>query len=159
MKRLLFILTLCLFIFGFNPLCEAEEILYTVNANDNANQVLKFQGYEFKFNHTDYRAYLYREPDVTKGFQWTTSVISFWVKKDGADPEIKYDYWMQFYFGGPLSLVEEGQVYTKSYDGRIIQIIVEKISNFKGLRPPTAGSKVWVEETLPKWITFRLVVL
>lgn len=132
----------------------AADIQFTVNANDNANQNLKFAGYELRFNHMDHRTYLYKEKNVNNGFQWTTSVISCWIKKEN-EPENKFELWQQFFFGGPIVLVEPGQIYTKLVDGRNVQISIEKIAYFTGFR---SSGTVWTEETLPKYMTIKVIV-
>jgi hypothetical protein len=163
MKRFILGLTLLLLLLGA-PSGEAAEMLFTVNANDNSNQILKFAGYEFRFQHMDHRTYLYKDKNVNNGFQWTTSVITCWLKKE-ADPDTRYDLWQQFLFGGPITSVEPGQVYTKYTDGRNVQMLIEKVAYYTGYRAtatvtgngPATGTG-WTEETLPKYITIRIIV-
>lgn len=152
MKRCILVLAMLLLL--GSSTANAAEILFTVNANDNANQLLKFAGYEFKFNHMDHRAYLYKDKNANNGFQWTTSVVSCWLKKE-SDPETKNELWHQFFFGVPIVLVEPGQVYTKYVDGRNIQMSIEKIAYFTGYRTVDSA---WKEETLPKYITVKIIV-
>lgn len=155
MKRFIIGLTMLMLLAG-GQICQAqaEEILFTINANDNANQTLKFAGYDFSFQHMDHRTYLYKDKNANSGFQWTTSVISCWMKKAN-ESDAKYDLWLQFFFGGPITLVEPGQVYTKYIDGRNVQMIIEKVSYFTGYR---ANGVSWAEETLPKYVTVKIVV-
>jgi hypothetical protein len=153
MKRFILGLFLLLLFLGA-PAGEAAEILFTVNANDNANQLLKFSGYEFRFQHMEHRTYLYKDKNVNNGFQWTTSVVSCWLKKE-TEPETKDDLWQQFIFGGPVTLLEPGQVYTKYIDGRNVQMVIEKIAYYTGYRAAGTG---WTEETLPKYITVKIIV-
>lgn len=155
MKRFIIGLFLLLLLVGSQTgQAKAEEIMFTINANDNANQTLKFAGYDFSFHHMDHRTYLYRDKNVNSGFQWTTSVISCWLKKE-SDSDAKYDLWLQFFFGGPITLVEPGQVYTKYIDGRNVQMSIEKIAYYTGYR---ANGAAWTEETLPKYITVKIIV-
>lgn len=153
MKRFILGLTFLLLAFGV-PKCDAAEILFTINANDNANQMLKFAGYDFSFQHMDHRTYLYKDKNVNNGFQWTTSVISCWIKKEN-EPETKHSLWLQFFFGSPITLVEPGQVYTKYIDGHNVQMVIEKVAYYTGYR---ANGTAWIEETLPKYVTVRIIV-
>lgn len=153
MKRLLLGISFLVF-FLFSPTCEAADILFTINANDNANQVLNFGGYEFRFQHMDHRTYLYKEKNVNNGFQWTTPVVTCWLKK-ATDPETKYELWQQFLFGKAITPVEPGQVYTRFIDKRNVQMLIEKVSYYNGYR---ANGTEWIEETLPKYITIRIIV-
>jgi hypothetical protein len=153
MKRFILGLLVLLALFGA-PSCEAAEILFSVNANDNTNQMLKFSGYEFRFHHMDHRTYLYKDKNANNGFQWTTSVISCWLKKEG-ESDAQYDLWQQFFFSGPSTLVEPGQVYTKYVDGRNIQMVIEKVAYYTGYRAKGNG---WTEETLPKYMTVKILV-
>ncbi|MDU4961038.1 MAG: hypothetical protein E6X17_10330 [Sporomusaceae bacterium] len=155
MKRLVPGLLLLLLLFSA-PACEAADILFTVNANDNADQVLHFAGYDFLFQHMEHRTYLYREKNVNNGFQWTAPVISCWLKKT-AEPDSAYSLWQQFFFEGAVVPLEAGQVFTRYTDGRNVQMLIEKVAYYTGYRADvkTAG---WTEATLPKYITVRIIV-
>lgn len=156
MKRLIFGFFLLLLLFTGAPACEAAEILYTVNANDNADQVLHFAGYDFLFQHMEHRTYLYKEKNVNNGFQWTAPVISCWLKRE-TEPETKYDLWQQFLFEGSAFPLEAGQVFTKYTDGRNVQMLIEKVAYYTGYRADGKGTG-WTEETLPKYMTIRIIV-
>jgi hypothetical protein len=155
-----FCLLILLVAFGSKALCQSTSLLYTVDAQNNDNQpAVQVNGIEFSFKHKDYRKFLWKKQADDSGFQWVTGSInvSIMTVEERNGGQISYTAWEVFYwYCGETSMpLEEGKVFTKNYGGKVVQFMVEKIAYFTGYNH--IGNE-FVECTLPKFVTFRLMV-